>query len=322
MLKTKFTELLGVEHPIQCGTMMHISNADFVVACAEAGIFACLASAMFADEKGLVDQLNKIREKTDKPFGVNVSLFPGHDARTVTVTLDILAREGIKIIETAGRNPEPHRDKITKMGALHIHKCARLRDAVKVDRLGVDIVTVVGAECGGHPGMEDVSTLVLIPEVAASIKAPLVAGGGFADGGGLVAALSLGAEAVVMGTAFLATKECRIHNDFKEKIKNIGLTETMIIQRSIGSPVRVMRNAWAEKILDMEEKGASLEELLPFLSGQLSGEAWLNGGEDAVFPCGQVAGRIKEILSIKERVEKIMTEAEKTIDRINGLRVS
>ncbi len=320
MLKTRFTEMLGVEYPIQCGTMMHISNADLVVACADAGIFACLASAMFPDEKQLVDELNKIREQTEKPFGVNVSLFPGHDARTVSVTLDILARENIKIIETAGRNPEPHLEKIRKKGAVHIHKCARLRDAVKVDRMGVDIITVVGAECGGHPGMEDVSTLVLIPEVAASIRAPLVAGGGFLDGGGLVAALAMGAEAVVMGTRFLATKECRIHDDFKESLKKIALTDTMVVQKSIGSPVRVIRNKWSEKVLALEEKGATLEELLPLLSGQLSGEAWMNGGEDAVFPCGQVAGRIKEILSIKDLVSGIMTEAEETIERIQGLR--
>ncbi len=319
MIKTRFTEMLGVQHPIQCGTMMHISNADLVAACANAGIFTCLASAMFPDEKQLIEEINKIRELTDKPFGVNVSLFPGHDARTVSVTLDIMARENIEIIETAGRNPEPHLEKIRKKGATHIHKCARLRDAIKVDRMGVDMITVVGAECGGHPGMEDISTLVLIPEVAESINAPLVAGGGFGDGKGLVAALAMGADAVVMGTGFLATKECRIHDDFKESLKDIALTDTMVIQKSIGSPIRVIKNKWAEKVLAMEEKGATLQELLPLLSGQLSGDAWLNGGKDAVFPCGQIAGRIKEILSIKDLVSKIMTEAETAVEKIQGL---
>ena len=168
-MKTRITELLNVEHPIQVGTMMHLSNAEFVSACANAGTFACLASAMFPDEATLRDELAKIKKMTDKPFGVNVSLFPGHDARTVDVTLDILADEDVKIIETAGRNPQPHLDKIRQKGAVHIHKCARLRDAVKVDKLGVDIVSIVGAECGGHPGMEDISTLVLVPEAAASI---------------------------------------------------------------------------------------------------------------------------------------------------------
>lgn len=320
MFKTRFTEILGIQHPIQVGTMMHISNADFVVASAEAGIFACLASAMFPNEKQLVEQLNSIRERTDKPFGVNVSLFPGHDARTVGVTLDILARENISIIETAGRNPEPYLDKIRQKGAIHVHKCARLRDAVKADKMGVNIIAVVGAECGGHPGMEDVSSNVLIPEVADTIKAPLVAGGGFGDGKGLVSALAMGAEAVVMGTRFLATKECRIHNDFKDGLMKTGLTDTMIIQKSIGSPIRVLRNKWAEKVLEMEAGGATLTELLPMLSGQLSGKAWLDGGNDAILPCGQIAGRIKTVPTIKEFVDNVMAQAEETVDRIQKLR--
>ncbi|MCG8333306.1 MAG: nitronate monooxygenase [Proteobacteria bacterium] len=319
MLKTRFTELLGVDYPIQVGTMMHISNAEFVAACANAGVFACLASSMFTDEASLVSELNKIRELTDKPFGVNVSLFPGHDARTVEVTLDILNREKIKIIETAGRSPEPHLERIRQNGAIHLHKCARLRDALKVDRMEVDLIAVVGSECGGHPGMEDIGTSVLVPEVSESIKAPLIAGGGFCDGKGLVAALSLGAEAVLMGSRFLNTLECRIHEEIKQNMVDAGLTDTMIIQRSISSPVRVLKNEWAEKILQMEQDGASFEQLLPKLSGQLSGEAWIVGGKDAVFPCGQVIGRTKDTLSVGELVARIVTEAETVAKRIGSL---
>jgi nitronate monooxygenase len=318
MFKTRFTELLGVAYPIQCGTMMHISNAMFVAACANAGVFACLASAMFPDEKSLVGELNKLKELTSKPFGVNVSLFPGHDTRTVDVTLDILAREGIRIIETAGRSPEPHLDKIRQRGAIHLHKCARLKDAVKVDKLGVDLIEVVGSECGGHPGMEDIGTVVLIPEVAESIKAPLIAGGGFCDGKGLVAALSLGAEAVLMGSRFLNTNECRIHAEIKNNMIGADLTDTMIIQRSIGSPIRVLKNDWAREILKMEADGVSFEQLLPKLSGQLSGEAWIVGGTDAVFPCGQVIGRTKDTIPIGELVARIMSEAVQAGKRIGS----
>lgn len=315
MFNTEFTKLLGVEYPVQCGTMMHISNAEFVAACANAGIFACLGSAMSPDEKTLIEELDKLRSLTDKPFGVNVSLFPGHDARSVDVTLDILARENIKIIETAGRSPEPHLDKIRQKGAIHIHKCARLRDAVKVDRLGVDMITVVGAECGGHPGMEDISTLVLISEVADKISKPLIAGGGFCDGKGLVAAMALGAEAVIMGSRFLNTEECRINPNIKQYLIDAGLTDTMVIQKSIGSPVRVLKNKWAEKILEMETTGASFEELLPLISGQLSGKAWIDGGDEAVFPVGQVVGRVNKNLSIKDLVSEIMAGAEKAKQR-------
>jgi NADH:quinone reductase (non-electrogenic) len=318
MFKTKFTERLGVQYPIQCGTMMHISDAELVAACANAGIFACLASAMFPDEESLVSELSKLKSLTDKPFGVNVSLFPGHDARTVDVTLDIMASEGIGIIETAGRSPEPHLDKIRKKGAVHLHKCARIRDAIKVDKLGVDLISIVGAECGGHPGMEDIATMVLVPEAAGSINAPLVAGGGFCDGKGLVAALSLGAEGVLMGSRFLNSHECKIHDNAKQKLIAAGMTDTMVIQRSIGSPVRVLVNDWANEILKMENEGASLEELIPKLTGQLSGEAWFNGSEDAVFPCGQVVGRTKENLSIKEIVDSVIAEAEQAAKRIGS----
>ncbi len=315
-MKTRITELLGVEHPIQVGTMMHISNADFVAACANAGVFACMATAMFPDEATLRDELAKVKDLTDKPFGVNVSLFPGHDARTVDVTLDIVAEAGVKIIETAGRSPQPHLEKIRQNGAVHLHKCARIRDAVKVDGLGVDIVSIVGAECGGHPGMEDISTLVLVPEAAAAIKAPLFAGGGFCDGRTLMAGLALGAEGVIMGTRFMNTDECRIHANTKERFVGAGLTDTMVIQKSIHSPVRVLQNEWANKILEMENDGATLEELLPKLSGQLSGESWLTGGDDAIFPCGQVIGRVKETLPIKALVDKIMAEAGEAQNRL------
>ncbi len=316
MIKTKITEKLGIDYPIQCGTMMHISNADFVAACANAGIFSCLASAMFQDEASLVAEIDRLRSLTDKPFGVNVSLFPGHDERSVDVTLDILARENVKIIETAGRSPEPHLDKIRQNGAIHLHKCARLKDAIKMDKLGVDIIAVVGTECGGHPGMEDIGSVVLIPEVAAQINAPLFAGGGFCDGKGLISTLSMGADGVLMGSRFLCSEESRIHEDIKQSMLKAGLTDTMTIQRSIGSPVRVLGNEWAREILAMEEKGATFEELLPKISGQLTGEAWITGGDKAIFACGQVVGRTNEILSIGELTANIMSDAEKTMERL------
>lgn len=319
MFKTRFTKLLGVKYPIQCGTMMNLSTPPFVAACANAGIFASLASAQYTDEKTLVDALNQLREMTDKPFGVNVSLFPGADPRNVDVTLDILAKEKIKIIETAGRNPEPHLEKIREMGAIHFHKCARLRDAVKVDRLGVDIVGLVGAECGGHPGTEDVSTLILITEASGRVNIPLLAGGGFCDGKGLVAALAMGAEGVIMGSRFLNTKECAIHDSIKKKFINAELTDTMVIQKSIGSPTRVLKNEWAEKIVEMENRGTTLEELLSYIAGRRTANAWVDGGDDAIFGCGQVVGRTKETLSIKDLVTKIMSEAEEVGKRVQSI---
>jgi NAD(P)H-dependent flavin oxidoreductase YrpB (nitropropane dioxygenase family) len=316
MFKTRFTELLNVEYPIQCGTMMYISDADFVAANANAGVFSCLVSAMFPTERELVDEIKKLKDLTERPFGVNISLFPGLLPMPVERYLDILAHQEIRIVETAGRNPQPYRDKIRESGFFHIHKCARLRDAVKAESLGVDMVSVVGTECGGHPSMEDVTSLVLIPEVADRISIPLVAGGGFCDGRTLVAALSLGADAVLMGTRFLNTPECRIHPALKEKLIQARETDTVVIQRSIGSATRVLRNAWADTILEMESKGATLEELMPYIGGKRAEHAWVHGEDDAAFSCGQAVGRTKESLPIKDLVAQIMSEAEETSQRI------
>lgn len=163
MFETRITKMLGIKYPIQCGTMMYLSNAEFVATAANAGLLACLASAMYPDKQSLKEEIAKLHDLTDQPFGVNVSLFPGHSAVKVDEALDILADEEVKVLETAGRSPEPHRAFIKQAGFTHIHKCARLRDAIKAQTLGVDIVTVVGTECGGHPSMDEVSTMVLAP---------------------------------------------------------------------------------------------------------------------------------------------------------------
>jgi NAD(P)H-dependent flavin oxidoreductase YrpB (nitropropane dioxygenase family) len=320
MFKTRFSELLGVQYPIQCGTMMFISNADFVAACANAGIFTCLASAMFPSEEELVAEIRRLKNLTDKPFGINISLFPGLLPMPVEECLDIAAREGIRILETAGNNPAPYRQQIKDHKFLHLHKCARIRDAVKAEAIGVDLVALVGTECGGHPSMEDVTSLVMIPEAADRLRIPLVAGGGFCDGKTLVAALALGAEGALMGTRFLNTVEAGIHPQHKEKFIRAQETDTVVIQKSIGSATRVLKNPWAEHILDLEKKQTPLEELLPVITGRRTAVAWRDGGEDAVFACGQVVGRTRETIPVKNLVERIMTQAEEVSQKIWQIR--
>jgi NAD(P)H-dependent flavin oxidoreductase YrpB (nitropropane dioxygenase family) len=320
MFKTRFTEMLGVKYPIQCGTMMFISNADFVAACANAGIFSCLASAMFPSEEKLTAEIRRLKGLTDQPFGVNISLFPGLLPMSVEECLDIAVKEKVRILETAGNNPAPYRAKIKELGFIHLHKCARLRDVVKAQALGVDLVALVGTECGGHPSMEDVTSMILIPEAANRLQIPLVAGGGFCDGKTLVAALAMGAEGVLMGTRFLNTLECGIHNSHKEKFLQAQETDTVVIQRSIGSATRVLKNAWAEHVLDLEKKETPLEELLPVISGKRTASAWTNGGEEAVIACGQVVGRTKETLSVKDLVDRIMSEAQEVSERVWKIR--
>ncbi len=311
MIKTKMTEILGVKYPIQCGTMQKITTAELVAPVANARGFCCLPAATFSTKQEFMDEVKKTQDMTDQPFGVNVGLFP---EMTVTVTaeerINWVIESGVKILETAGRNPAPYRQQILDGGLTHIHKCARVRDAVKMDGLGVDMISLVGTECGGHPSMEEVTTLILIPTALDKISKPLIAGGGFADGKGLMAALSLGAVGVNMGTRFMATKECPIHQGLKQKLIDTPENETLLVMKSLRNPSRVLKTPGSEKILELEAKGATLEELLPHISGAVSAEGWKDGVFDkGMYPGGQVVGRINDNPSVAELMQRIIDEA-------------
>ncbi|MEJ5378478.1 MAG: nitronate monooxygenase [bacterium] len=320
MFKTRMTELLGIEYPIQCGTMHWLSRAQLVASVANAGGFACLPAASFPTKGELLDEIKKTQDLTDRPFGVNVSLFPALTPTAPEKLIDTVIEAGVKILETAGRNPEPYREKILQGKLIHIHKCARVRDAAKASRLGVDAVSIVGTECGGHPSMEGVTTMVLIPKAAEEVSVPLIAGGGICDGKSMVAALALGADGVIMGTRFMATKECPVHERLKERLINASESDTTLVMMSLGNPARVLRNQWAEKILEMEDKGSSLGELEPLISGQVTRRGWLHGTfEEGIYPCGQAVGRIHDIPSVPELMKRIVQEALETKDRLQRI---
>ncbi|MBW1644087.1 MAG: nitronate monooxygenase [Deltaproteobacteria bacterium] len=316
MLQTKMTELLGIKYPIQCGTMMALSTAELVSAVANAGCLACIAAAMFPSKEELTDEIKKTKDMTDQPFGVNVSLFPALLPKPPEEMIETVIESGVKILETAGRSPEPYRQMIADAGMTHIHKCARVRDAAKGDRLGVDIVSIVGTECGGHPSMEGVTSLVLVPQAIDAIDK----GGGFADGRALMVALSLGAAGVNMGTRFMATKECPMPDAAKEKMVESPETNTVLVMQTLGNPSRVMKTPWAEKILEMEDKGASLEELIPMITGEAGREGWLAGDVDkGMMPAGQAVGRIKDVPTVAELVERIIEEAKDVKGKLDSL---
>jgi nitronate monooxygenase len=318
MFKTKMTEMLGIEYPIQCGTMMWLSKPEFVAAVANAGALACIAAAIYPTREKLLEAIDQTRALTKKPFGVNVSLFPALMPRPPEEMIQTVVDSGVKILETAGRSPEPYREIISKAGMVHIHKCARVRDAVKADKLGVNIVSIVGTECGGHPSMEGVTSMILVPETAAKIEAPLIAGGGFGDGRGLVAALALGAAGVNMGTRFLVTKECPFHQAAKERLVETPETGTVLVMQSLGNPSRALRTPWTEKILEMESKGAKLEELIPFITGKAGVEGWIAGKVDqGIVPAGQVLGLIEDVPTVAELVQRIVKEAWETKARLD-----
>jgi nitronate monooxygenase len=241
---------------------------------------------------------------------VNINLFPMISPIPNEEYIDVALEEGIRVIETSGRSPEQLVDRIKKGNAKLMHKCARVRDARTAERVGADIVEIVGFECGGHPSREQIGSLVLIPQMVDAVKIPVIAGGGIADARGFVAALALGAEGVLMGTRFLATKECLIHPNFKNRLINAQSTDTMFVLRTLTDPMRVLRTELMIKVQELEDRGAPKEELFPLVAGVRSMKAMEAGDvEDALLACGQVVGLIHDIPTVKELVEKIVGEA-------------
>jgi nitronate monooxygenase len=311
MLETKMTEMLGVRYPIQCGTMHGLTTAEVVAPVADAGCFCCLPASYYESKEELLEEVEKVRDRTDQPFGINVALFPElNPTFTAEERIDWVIESGVKILETAGRSPEPQRKQISDAGLIHIHKCARVRDAVKAEKVGADIVSIVGTECGGHPSMEEVGFIVLIPAAIDAISVPLNAGGGICDGRSMIASLALGAAGVNIGTRFMATKDFPIHREFKDKLIEWDEKSTLLVMKSLKNPSRVLRTPWSEKIMEMEGRGATLEELAPLISGSVSKFGWRDGTvEEGMYPAGQVIGRIHDAPTMSELVERIVAEA-------------
>jgi len=308
-LQTRVTKILGTKYPLVMGTMGYQSTAEFVAAAANAGVFACLSSIMSRTTPALREEIRKTKSLTDKPFGININLFPMISPLPHEEYIDAALEEGVTIFETSGRSPENLVPRIKKGNAKLMHKCARLRDARTAERVGADIVEIVGFECGGHPSRENVTSLVLIPQVVDAVKVPVIAGGGIADARGVVAALALGAEGVVMGTRFLATQECPIPLSFKKRLVETQSTETMFVMRTLSDPMRALRNKLTTEVEALEDKGAPAEQIIPMLAGNVTLKAMEAGDvENALLACGQIVGLVRDIPTIKELVESIMSE--------------
>jgi len=309
-IKTRVTDVLGSEYPLIMGTMGFQSTPEFVAAAVNAGAFACLSSIMSRTSSALRAEIKRTKSLTDRPFGVNINLFPMISPVPNEEYVDVALEEGVKVIETSGRSPEHLVGRIKAGGAKIMHKCARLRDARTAERVGADMVEIVGFECGGHPSREAIGSMVLIPQVVDAVKIPVAAGGGIADARGLVAAFALGAEGVVMGTRFLATRECMIHQNFKDRLVDAQSTETMFVLRTLSDPMRVLRTGLMEKVEELEDKGAAKEDIFPLVAGQRSLEAFQSGNvEGALLACGQVVGLVHDVPTVKELIEGIMDEA-------------
>jgi NAD(P)H-dependent flavin oxidoreductase YrpB (nitropropane dioxygenase family) len=321
VFQTRITRLFGIRYPIIQGGLHWLATAPLASAVSEAGGLGLLSSLSFPDQEALRQEIRRTREMTRKPFGVNLSMLPELTEKDRTEEiLQVIIDEGVPVVETSGRSPEPFAKRLKTAGIKLIHKVPSVRFAQKAESIGADAVTIVGFECGGHPGMEDIASLVLIPSVADAVTIPVIAGGGIADARGFLAALALGAEGVVMGTRFVPTEECPAHPRIKDWFVKAKETDTLIIQRSIRNAERVIKNRAAEKTVAMEQGGASLQELMAVISGDLGKKALAEGNLDsAVIACGQCVGLIHEIKSVKEVIDEIIRGARTLIGKLDSL---
>ena len=314
MFKTKVTELFGIKYPIIQGGMQWVARAELSSAVSNAGGLGIITALTFPSPQELASEIKRMRELTDKPFGVNITLIPTLRPVNYEEYIDVIIREGVGIVETAGRNPEPYMSRLKSAGIKVIHKCTAVRFARKAEAMKCDAVSIDGFECAGHPGEEDVTSLVLIPLAVDTVTIPVVASGGFGDGRGLVAALALGAEGVNMGTRFMATQEAPVHPKVKEGLIRASERDTLLVMRSLRNTRRVLRNAVAEKVVEMEKSGATLEQMSSLLSGE-RGKEMLHGGEldRGLQAVGQAVGLVRDIPTVKELVDSIMNEAREII---------
>ena len=321
MIKTRITKMLGIEYPLVAGTMMNITTPEFVAACSNAGGLGILASAIYRKPEELREALQILKPLTNKPFAVNVNLFPMLMPIKQERHIQVMIDEGVQIVETSGHQaPEKYIPMFKDAGITWIHKCAGVRYAEKAQKLGADIVTVVSWENGGATGMYDIGGMVLTPATVEALNIPVIAGGGIVDGRGLVAALSLGAEAVIMGSRILLTKECPIHDNLKQSLLNASIYDTAIVMKTVRATHRVWNNKAAKHVLELEESKSDQSEIFSAAAGAKAKQMYDEGNIDVgVISIGQGMGLVKDIPTVKELFDRIIKQAEEIIKQLSNL---
>ena len=318
-MKTRITELFGIQHPIIQGGMHYVGYAEMAAAVSNAGGLGIITGLTQPTPADLENEIARCHKMTDKPFGVNLTILPMFVTPPYDEYMRVIIDGGVKIVETAGRSPEPFMETLKKAGVKVIHKCTSVRHSLKAERIGCDAVSVDGFECAGHPGEDDVPNMVLLPCAAEALKIPFVASGGMADGRSLVAALALGADGMNMGTRFIATVEAPVHPNVKQALVDADELSTRLIMRPLRNTERVLTNAAVEKIREIEkEKGAatSIEDIRHLVAGTENRKVLQNGEMDrAAWSCGMVAGLIHDIPTCKELIDRIMAEAEAIVSK-------
>lgn len=309
--ETRVTEILKIKYPIIQGGLAHLAYSDLAAAVSNAGGLGQITAMSLPNADALREEIRRVRTLTKKPFGVNFAI--GQHGRPFSDYLDVAIEEKVPVVTMTGGNPTPIFDQLKGTDIKKLVLVAAKRQAVKAEELGADAVMVVGQEGGGHLGRDDIGTFVLVPQVVDAVSIPVIASGGIGDGRGLMAALSLGAEGIEMGTRFIATKEC-VHASelYKERLVQASENETVVIKRSIGAPARVIANSWTEQILAIEEKNGGYEQLKDFISGEANKRYIHDGKADEGFAwAGQVMGLIKDVPTVKELFSRMIGDAEK-----------
>jgi NAD(P)H-dependent flavin oxidoreductase YrpB (nitropropane dioxygenase family) len=318
MFKTRITELFGIDYPIIGGCMMHVSGPAFVAAISNAGAMGMMASAMFPSQDAFRQAVREVKSHTDKPFGVNLSLFPALRPIDNELYVEVILEEGVPVVETSGhRPPEELLQRLKAAGIKTMHKCVSARHALSAQHAGVDAVTVFGTEGGGHIGELGLATMTLVPRVVDLLEVPVLAAGGVADGRGFLAALALGAEGVTIGTRLLVTEECPIHDNVKQALIAATELDTLPILGSLHNSVRAWKNDAAQKVADLEAAQGDMWEILPLVAGTETRRMIESGNVQAgVLACSQSIGIVREVRPVADVIAGMVQEAAEIRERL------
>ncbi|MDR6772526.1 nitronate monooxygenase family protein [Azospirillum sp. BE72] len=310
-MKTEVTRLLGIDYPIVQGGMQWVGLAELASAVSNAGGLGILTALTQPTPEDLAREIQRCRGMTDRPFGVNLTMLPAVTPPPYERYLDVIIDSGITIVETAGNSPRAFVERMKAHGIRILHKCTSVRHALSAERAGVDVISIDGFECAGHPGEDDIPGLVLIPAAVRALKIPVIASGGIADGRGMAAALALGAQGVNMGTRFLCTREAPVHDAVKQALVAAGERDTNLILRSLRNTARVFKNAVSDEVVALERRpgGAGFEDVRPLVAGQ-RGRAALESGDvqAGVVSAGMVIGLIDDIPTCDELIRRMVAE--------------
>ena len=315
-MKTQTTELFGIEHPIIQGGMHFVGFAELAAAVSNAGGLGIITGLTQGTPEKLDAEIKKCQALTDKPFGVNLTFLPSMTPPDYPGLIEVIINNGVKVVETAGRNPAVYMPAMKEAGIKVIHKCTSVRHSIKAQDIGCDAVSVDGFECGGHPGEDDIPNFILLPRAADELDIPFVASGGMADARSLVAAMALGAEGMNMGTRFIATEDAPVHQNVKEAIVNASELDTRLIMRSLTNTERVLNNPAVESLMAKEKAlgdDLKFEDIIDEVAGVYPKVMMEGEPEAGAWSCGMVAGLVSDIPTVQELIDRIMSEAEDII---------